>query len=104
MTDPAAAPEYREKIARQALEAYKAWIDDETGQMMMPFQAVGEAMSCTRWLLDMLESRPETGPKITGKANTAIKHLGAREMRDVLSALAVRCPAAVLDAIAETGH
>lgn len=93
--------DYRARTARAALDGYDRWVTDETGTMPLDFEAVGNAVSCAGWLLEMLTA---SGPRVTGQANTAIKSLGARQLRDVLSALAVRCPAAVLDAIAETGH
>lgn len=103
MADPMRHPGHRAEVARAALAAYDSWIRDETGDMMMPFQAVGEAMSCTRWLLELLESAPATGPKATGRANTMISGLSNGQCRDVLYALALRVPGAVTDAITAAG-
>ena len=104
MADPMRHPGHRAEVARAALAAYDRWIKDETGDMMMPFQAVGEAMSCTRWFLELMESAPATGPKATGHANAAISGLSNGQCRDVLYALALVVPGAVTSAITEAGY
>lgn len=105
MTDPQSGTRaYRIDTARTAIAAYEAWIADDDLAPSPPFETIGKLVTCARWLLDTMEGAPPGtfGPRVTGLANTAVKHLDTRAMRDVLNILAKSAPAAVLAAIEES--
>ena len=104
MTDPQAGTRaHRIQVVRTAIASYRAWIEDDQA-LDPPFATFGELVTCATWLLQTLEAGPAEAPDALGRANTAIAHLTNKECRDALSAVALRRPALVLDAIAEAGH
>jgi hypothetical protein len=97
----------RAGIARMALAEYEDYHADrgkyaEPGRALDP-ETTGALATCTGWLLQLLDAAA-AAPALTGRANAAVGHLDTRQMRDVLNVLALRVPAAVLDAAAEAGH
>jgi hypothetical protein len=109
MTDPLEGTRtFRLQVAGMALAEFEDYTESrgryaDQGRPLGP-AAVGGLANAAAWLIEMLEHQaPAGGPRMTGHANKAIAHLDSRQLRDVLNVLAVRDPAAVLAAIAETG-